>query len=130
MYDEITYETLLGRMLERAGSLDGNVDTREGSLVWLGSAPVAMELQNLYLALDNLFAETFADTASREYLIRRAGERGIVPYSATPAVLRLQVVPTSLCLSMNTPFSIGALNWSPARTKRTPRPSDSVISTA
>lgn len=74
MYEEITYETLLGRMLERAGSIDGNVDTREGSLVWLGSAPVAMELQNLYLALDNLFAETFADTASREYLIRRAAE--------------------------------------------------------
>lgn len=111
MYDEITYETLLGRMLERAGSIDGNVDTREGSLVWLGSAPVAMELQNLYLALDNLFAETFADTASREYLIRRAGERGIVPYSATPAVLRLEVVPTSLSLSMNTRFSIGALNY-------------------
>ena len=111
MYEEITYETLLGRMLERAGSIDGNVDTREGSLVWLGSAPVAMELQNLYLALDNLFAETFADTASREYLIRRAGERGIVPYSATPAVLRLEVVPTSLSLSMNTRFSIGALNY-------------------
>lgn len=111
MYDEITYETLLERMLERAGSIDGNVDTREGSLVWLGSAPVAMELQNLYLALDNLFAETFADTASREYLIRRAGERGIVPYSATPAVLRLEVVPTSLSLSMNTRFSIGALNY-------------------
>ena len=111
MYEEITYETLLGRMLERAGSIDGNVDTREGSLVWLGSAPVAMELQNLYLALDNLFAETFADTASREYLIRRAEERGIVPYSATPAVLRLEVVPTSLSLSMNTRFSIGALNY-------------------
>ena len=111
MYEEITYETLLGRMLERAGSIDGNVDTREGSLVWLGSAPVAMELQNLYLALDNLFAETFADTASREYLIRRAGERGIVPYSATPTVLRLEVVPTSLSLSMNTRFSIGALNY-------------------
>ena len=111
MYEEITYETLLGRMLGRAGSIDGNVDTREGSLVWLGSAPVAMELQNLYLALDNLFAETFADTASREYLIRRAEERGIVPYSATPAVLRLEVVPTSLSLSMNTRFSIGALNY-------------------
>lgn len=111
MYEEITYETLLERMLERAGSIDGNVDTREGSLVWLGSAPVAMELQNLYLALDNLFAETFADTASREYLIRRAGERGITPYPATPAVLRLEVVPASLALPMNTRFSIGALNY-------------------
>lgn len=111
MYDEITYEVLLERMLERAGSIDGNIDTREGSLVWLGSAPAAMELQNLYLTLDNLFAETFADTASREYLVRRAAERGIVPYAATPAVLRLEVVPTTLTLPMNTRFSIGALNY-------------------
>lgn len=111
MYEEITYDVLLARMLERAGSLDGNIDTREGSLVWLGSAPAAMELQNLYLTLDNLFAETFADTASREYLVRRAAERGITPYPATPAVLRLEVVPASLALPMNTRFSIGALNY-------------------
>jgi len=35
-------------MLEKALSINNNLDTREGSLVWLGNAPAAVELQNLY----------------------------------------------------------------------------------
>lgn len=111
MYEDVTYSVLLERMLERAASFDPNIDTREGSMVWLGNAPAAMELQNLYIALDNLLTETFADTASREYLIRRAAERGLSPYPATAAVLQLQIEPTELTLDMNTRFSIGVLNY-------------------
>ena len=111
MYEEITYELLLERMLEKARSVNANLDTREGSLVWLSHAPAAVELQNLYLQLDNILRETFADTASREYLLLRAAERGIVPYSATPATLRLQITPPTLELDANTRFSIGACNY-------------------
>ena len=111
MYEDITYELLLARMLEKARSVSANLDTREGSLVWLGNAPAAVELQNIYLQLDNILQETFADTASREYLMRRAAERGIVPYSATPATLRLQITPPTLELDANTRFSIGACNY-------------------
>lgn len=111
MYEEITYELLLERMLEKARSVNANLDTREGSLVWLSHAPAAVELQNLYLQLDNILQETFADTASREYLMLRAAERGIVPYSATPATLRLQITPPTLELDANTRFSIGACNY-------------------
>ena len=48
MYENITYALLLNRMLEKALSINNNLDTREGSLVWLGNAPAAVELQNLY----------------------------------------------------------------------------------
>ena len=75
MYENITYALLLNRMLEKALSINNNLDTREGSLVWLGNAPAAVELQNLYIQLDTVLNETFADTASRDYLILRAAER-------------------------------------------------------
>ena len=52
MYEEVTYDLLLKRMLQKALSINGNLDTREGSLVWLGNAPAAVELQNLYIQLD------------------------------------------------------------------------------
>ena len=42
----------------------------------------------MYIALDGLLSETFADTASREFLIKRAAERGITPTNATYAVLK------------------------------------------
>lgn len=111
MYENITYALLLNRMLEKALSINNNLDTREGSLVWLGNAPAAVELQNLYIQLDTVLNETFADTASRDYLILRAAERGLSPYAATPAVLELSITPTSLYLPMNTRFSIGDLNY-------------------
>lgn len=111
MYEAITYEVLLKRMLDKALSVNGNLDTREGSLVWLGEAPAAVELQNLYIALDTVLNETFADTATRPYLILRAAERGLSPQPASPAVLQLTITPADLFLPMNTRFSIGELNY-------------------
>lgn len=49
MYEAQTYEVILARMLQKALSVNSNLDTREGSLVWLGNAPAAVELQNLYI---------------------------------------------------------------------------------
>lgn len=111
MYETQTYEAILARMLQKALTVNSNLDTREGSLVWLGNAPAAVELQNLYIQMDNILRETFADTASREYLTLRAMERGLVPYSSTPAILEMSVTPVDLFLSMNTRFSIGDLNY-------------------
>lgn len=111
MYEAQTYETILNRMLQKALSINGNLDTREGSLVWLGDAPAAVELQNLYIALDTVLNETFADTATRPYLILRAAERGLTPQPASPAVLQLTITPASLHLALNTRFSIGELNY-------------------
>ena len=106
-----TYESILARMLQKALSINSNLDTREGSLVWYGDAPAAVELQNLYIALDTVLNETFADTATRPYLILRAAERGLSPQPASPAILQMAITPTTLFLPLNTRFSIGELNY-------------------
>lgn len=76
---------LLRRTLARIPS---NLDKREGSVIYLAVAPMIAELAQAYIQMDVILQETFADTASREYLIRRAAERGLEPYPATCAVLR------------------------------------------
>ncbi len=111
MYEHITYEGLVKRMMDRALASNKNLDSREGSLLFLAEAPAAVELQNLYIALDNILKETFADTASREYLILRAMERGLSPGPATPAVLEMTITPETLKLEMGERFSIGELNY-------------------
>ena len=111
MYEAQTYESILARMLQKALSINSNLDTREGSLVWYGDAPPAVELQNLYIALDTVLNETFADTATRPYLILRAAERGLSPQPASPAILQMAITPTTLFLPLNTRFSIGELNY-------------------
>lgn len=111
MCEAQTYESILARMLQKALSINSNLDTREGSLVWYGDAPAAVELQNLYIALDTVLNETFADTATRPYLILRAAERGLSPQPASPAILQMAITPTTLFLPLNTRFSIGELNY-------------------
>lgn len=85
MYEDQTYETILARML---GRVDSRLDKREGSVIYDALSPAAVELGILYIELDELIKNAYGDTASREYLIRRAAERGISPYPATCAVLR------------------------------------------
>jgi uncharacterized phage protein gp47/JayE len=85
MFENLTYEMILDRMLDR---VPNTMDKREGSIIYDALAPAAVELQLMYIQLDVLLNETFADTASREYLIKRAAERGITPSAATKAVLK------------------------------------------
>lgn len=111
MFEAITYEVLLARMLKTALATNPKLDSREGSLLWLGQAPAAVELQNLYIALDEVLNETFADSASRPRLILRAAERGLSPKPATAAVLEMTITPASMNLNMGERFSIGELNY-------------------
>ncbi len=85
MYENITFESILERMLEKVPK---GMDRREGAIVYDAIAPCAVELLLMYIELDRIIKETFADTASREYLLRRASERGIEPNSATHAILK------------------------------------------
>lgn len=112
MFEAQTYEVILDRMLRKALETNPNLDSREGSLLWLGQAPAGVEFQNLYIGLDTVLQETFADTATRPYLIQRAAERGLSPTPATAAVLELTTTPESLKLKMGERFSIGELNYS------------------
>jgi uncharacterized phage protein gp47/JayE len=105
MFENITYEMILGRMLDR---VPNTIDKREGSIIYDALAPAAVELQLMYIELDVLLNETFADTASRAYLIRRAAERGITPNAATRAVLKGTF---NMNVAIGSRFSLEDLNY-------------------
>lgn len=108
MYEDITYEVILQRMLDR---IPNTMDKREGSVIYDALAPAAAELQIAYIELDNILNETFADTASRAALIRRAAERGITPYPASQAVIQAVSVPSTAEIPTGTRFSLGDKNY-------------------
>ncbi len=115
MYENMTYETLLAGMLayalERASAWEETLDSREGSMLWYGSAPAAVEAQNIYIMLDTVLNETFADTATRPYLLRRAKERGLVPKPASYAIGRAVTTPPEADVPIGARFSMGDLNF-------------------
>lgn len=108
MYEHVTFETIMERMLARVPS---TMDKREGSVIWDALAPAAIELQNLYIELDTVLNETFADTASLYYLKKRTAERGIYQITASHAVLQGNFTPETLELSMGSRFSCDRLNY-------------------
>lgn len=107
MYEDTTYEVILQRMLNR---VPNKFDKREGSVIWDTHSPTAIELQILYIELDNLLRDAYGDTASREFLILRCRERGISPYPATRAVLKGVFTPTNIDVSGQR-FNIGDMNY-------------------
>lgn len=108
MYEGMTYETILGRMLDK---IPDELDKRESSIIYNALAPAAAELTLLYIEFDIIFNETFGDTASRDYLIRRARERGVVPYSATYAIAKGEFSPASVAIPIGSRFSLDDLNF-------------------
>ncbi|MFC6334286.1 baseplate J/gp47 family protein [Paenibacillus septentrionalis] len=83
MYEHMTYEAILERMLNRVSN---SIDKREGSVIYDALAPAAAELAQMYIELDINYNLSFADTASGEYLTRRAAEFGVNRSVATAAV--------------------------------------------
>ena len=90
---EVTYREILERMLNRVSD---KFDKREGSVIFDTHSPTALELEILYVELNRMIAEGYGDTASREYLILRCKERGIIPYPATYAVLKGTFTPATV----------------------------------
>lgn len=108
MYESMTYEYILEKMLSR---VPDTMDKREGSIIYDAIAPAALELANMYIALDTIMNQTFADTASAEYLDRRVSERGIVRKSATCATVQGIYTPVDTELS-GVRFNCGGYNYS------------------
>lgn len=108
MYENVTFESILDRMLERVPK---SMDKREGSIIYDALAPAAVELQQMYIEFDVILKETFGDTASRKYLIRRAAERGIEPFPASKAILKATYTPTSIDIPIGSRFSLNELNY-------------------
>ena len=105
MYEDITFDSLMKRMLARVPS---DIDKREGSVIWDALAPAAIELKLMYIELDVILNESFADTESRPFLIRRAAERGLSPKEATYAVLKGEF---NIDVAIGSRFSLDDLNY-------------------
>lgn len=101
----MTYEEILQRMLDR---VPNNIDKREGSIIYNALAPAAVELAQMYIEVERILNEGFADTASREYLIKRAAERGITPYPATPTIVKGEF---NIDVPIGSRFSLDDLNY-------------------
>ena len=108
MYEAITYELILQRMIDRVLAQNPNIDTREGSIIYNALAPAAVELQNMYIQLDTILNESFADTQTRDYLIKRCAERGIIPEPATKAILKGEF---NIDVPIGSRFSLDMLNY-------------------
>ena len=108
MFESQTFELILQRMLDR---IPDSFDKREGSVIYDALAPAAVELQTMYIALDDWLNEAFANTASREYLIRRASEVGVEPYPATKAVMKAKFFPEDIVLTSDDRFNLGTYNY-------------------
>ncbi|MCL2568600.1 MAG: baseplate J/gp47 family protein [Oscillospiraceae bacterium] len=107
--EERSFEGILKRLLEEARGQFPELDTREGSLIYSALAPAAVELERLYVALQVSLEMSYADTASREYLIRRAMERGIRPLEASSAVIEAAMEPEDVPLGLGTRFRAGTV---------------------
>jgi len=109
MPEETTFDHILDRLLQTAKTTFPELDTREGSLIYTALAPAALEMARLYTALNFALEMSYADTASRDYLIRRAAERGLAPFPATPAVVEAEIQPEDLTLPQGARFRAGAV---------------------
>lgn len=108
MYEDVSYEGILQRMLDRVPE---TMDKRVGSVIYDALAPAAAELMMMYIELNYMLNESFADTASLPYLVRMAAERGITQKPATYAVLKAVSTPTTVDIPIGSRFSLNTLNY-------------------
>lgn len=107
MYENITYEDILQRMLDRVP--DG-MDKREGSIIYDALAPAAVELQILYIELQEILKNSYGDTAKRKFLTLLARDRGLEPNKATKAILKGRFTPSNIDVTGRR-FNIGEINY-------------------
>lgn len=106
--EDMTFDNLMVRMLSAVPDI---VDKREGSIIYDALAPAAAELANCYRELDVVLDETFVDTCSLEYLMRRCSERGVPIKGATAAVISGSFTPAELELTAGLRFNCGDQNY-------------------
>ena len=106
MYD-VTFNEILERMISR---VPNSFDKREGSIIYDALAPAALELQRIYIELNSILSDSYGDTASREYLILRCKERGVIPEQASKAILRGKFTPSGINV-IGKRFNVNELNY-------------------
>lgn len=105
-YNEMTFEVIMERMLSR---VPNTIDKREGSIIYDALAPAAAELAIMYIEFGIIENDSYADTASRDYLIRRTAERGIIPHPSTYAIVKGDFTPTTINIPIGARFSSDGL---------------------
>lgn len=83
--DKYTFQYLMESAL---GHVPDSLDKREGSIIYDALAPACYELAEYYMELKKILENTFASTASNEYLNLRAAEQGLERYTASYAIKR------------------------------------------
>ena len=76
-YEQMTYEFILQRMMDRVKSNYPNLDNREGSVIFNSIAPTAVELAIKYIEMNNARNESFVATASRQYILQGCADMGM-----------------------------------------------------
>lgn len=99
-----TYEDLLASKLANVPEQD----RRETSMIYQATAANSLETAQMLFTLQNFIDMVFADTAPREFLIRRAAERGLSPFPATKS--RLKGV-FNINVPIGSRFSLDDLNY-------------------
>ncbi len=105
MYENITFESILKRMLDR---IPNTFDKREGSVIYDALASAAIEFKNMYIHNDTVLNESFADTQSREYLIKRCAERGVNVEKATHSIRQGEF---NIDVPISSRYSLNQLNY-------------------
>lgn len=90
--EQYTFEYLMEQALSR---VPDTIDKREGSIIYDALAPACYELSEYYMNLRKILIDTFASTASGEYLDLRVAEQGISRFQATHAVKKGEFTTTS-----------------------------------
>lgn len=108
MFEDVTYEGILKRMLDRIPS---NQNKREGAVIYDSTAPAAAELENAFYLVAGTLRECYPDTASLPYLIKHAESRGIYHKKATIATLKAVSTPSTIEIPAGTRFSLDSLNY-------------------
>lgn len=85
MYENKTFENILGSMLSYVSDRNPDLDTRVGSIIYTALAPIALELETAYHEMDMILNETFLETATKEYLAKHGNQVGLPINEATYA---------------------------------------------
>lgn len=81
----MTFQSIIKTMLD---NIPNDLDKREGSVLYNALAPVAIELQNAYIEIDNILNLVFIDTTEGIFLTKKCHERGIERQQASKAILK------------------------------------------
>jgi len=101
MYENQTESVIKQRMLDQVSS---DLDKRQGSFIYDGLSPAAIELALSYIELDRVLNLGFAQTTYGQYLDYRAGENGLERKAATNATGQVTITG-----SQGTPVPVGSI---------------------